>query len=185
MTLRSTDLPPIPADWRVSSQVDDAESSDFVSELDHTLRALSRVRVPMTLYVVHTLCTPHRIALASAKSALERLGPVGSLAEGVIGFLFIGPRTPNHRSRGNFGDVIARRLCSAMRDHSVDGAACAVALAALNLWSDEVVGVESLASDLMQLMQPRFHAGRKPMAHLAHMGDECWFPYTQSEFQSV
>lgn len=155
MTLHSTDLPPIPADWHVSSLFGDPESSDFVSELDHTLRALSRVRVPMTLYVVHTPRTPHRIALASTKSALERLGPVGSLAEGVIGFLYIGPRTPSPRSRGNLGDVIARRLCSAMRDHGVDSAACSVALAALNLWSDEVAGVEALAGDLMHLARPQ------------------------------
>ncbi len=123
-------------------------------EIQQTLRTLGSARLPLSLYSVSIRGVPSDTAHAAVRQDLELVGRVGRLADGSVGFLYIGPRAVGERQRRILSDRITRDVRSAMRRWSFGRDTAPVQLRAVHRWSDELSDAEQLIDELLRL-RPR------------------------------
>lgn len=122
----------------------------FEAAIERSLRMLRGVHIPVSFLAVHLGAGGRGDAAEAVAEALSQFGPVGWLADGSVGLLYLGPRPPEKD-----GDrVLTGRVFSRVerRLHERGWAALCrdIELAAVHGWTDEIDGPGDLVRALDQ-----------------------------------
>ncbi len=121
------------------------------ADIDDTLHSLGSARLPLSLYALSVPgVAPDVLALAATR-ALGLVGAVGRLADGSVGFLYIGPHAAKASRQRALSERIAGALRTALAEGSARTTAWPVVLHAVHGWSDEFGGARTLIDGLLRL----------------------------------
>ncbi|HLI14103.1 MAG TPA: hypothetical protein VKY65_21120 [Alphaproteobacteria bacterium] len=140
----------------------------FENEIERSLRLLQRMRLQVSLFAVRFPATADATTVDAASAALARLGPVGQLADGRIGLLYLGPRAP-----GPGGDValmrhVRRLMEQALSERGAGWLGERLEVSASHAWTDEVSSAQEFARELFVEQPVRRFAGVPAFARFAY-----------------
>lgn len=131
-------LAPMPL--MLPSPAGDAEQ--FMADLASACRYLGSTRLRCSLFSVRATGIAPRTALARLASRFEKLGPVGMLSDGHIGFLLLDRGHSSERDDAAVAALIHRQVSDAVAPGRLRR------LVALHYWADEISGADDLVCRL-------------------------------------
>lgn len=114
------------------------EAGDFAAEIARLLRPLRATHLRVSLFSLRFRGAADRLACNWAGGALRRYGPVGSLPDGRIGMLYVGPRFPGDDSGDVLSDLLSTRVRDVLMARGIRLPSGAVQLTVTHRWSDEI-----------------------------------------------
>lgn len=140
-------LAPVPL--ALPSPASDAEQ--FLADIASACRQLGSTRLRCSLFSVRPIGIAMRIALTRLTARFEKLGPVGILADGRIGFLLLDRGHSSEHDDDAFAALIRQQTLSALAPGS------AKHFVVLHYWADEVSDADDL---VWRLEDCTFHRSR-------------------------
>ena len=122
----------------------------FRNEVDRSVVLLRQVRLQMTLFAIRPAGSPDTATINAIASALARLGSVGWLADGRIGFLYMGPRALGHGGDSALMRHIRTAIEDGLNECEITFPREWIEIAASHGWTDEIGGVDELARPLFE-----------------------------------
>lgn len=119
--------------------------ADFMAELSAVSRQLCLTRLRCSLFAIRARGIDFPVALQRLKARFERLGVVGALDNGSIGFLHLDRCLVPERSDAAVADSIRQQAVGALKPGNVKR------FVALHYWTDEV----SVVDDLVRRLEDR------------------------------
>lgn len=120
-------------------------------ELDHCLRALSHTHLRISLFAFRVYGIDGDAAVLALMRRGTGIGVAGTLPDGAVGVLYLGPRIAESHGGGNLFLHLLDRVQETL-DHCFPDAGVAVTPAySLHFWSDEVAGLDDLIRYLTHL----------------------------------
>lgn len=123
----------------------------FNAAIDHSLRMLRGLHIPVSLFAVRTAGRPTAEAADVIGEALSQFGSVGRLADSSIGLLYLGPRSPETGGDDALANHIFRRVERRLHERGWSGVCGGLELSAVHRWTDHVSG----AAELMRALDFR------------------------------
>lgn len=128
----------------------------FDATIERSLRMLRGVHIPISFFAVRLSQASFAEAVGLIGDALSQFGPVGRLADGSVGLLYLGPRKPGPEGDSALAQHVRGRIESRLREHGWPMLVNQIEFAVAHGWTDEVDSVEDL---VRTLVWPRVHRG--------------------------
>lgn len=137
-----------------------APKTDFVSDIERIIGLLGKQRfLRLTLLRFQIEGLPQSAAVDLVTHALKPQGIVGTLPDGSVGFLYLGPR-----GKGMVADLalvhhIRQQLCREIRRQSPFNELRLASVSVAHCWADEVIDAQDLVDALHQPNVESLQAG--------------------------
>lgn len=121
----------------------------FDTAIERSLRMLRGVHIPVSFFAVQ-LGTGGAAAAEVVGEALSQFGPVGWLADGTVGLLYLGPRPPEKDGDTVLTSRVFSRVERRLQECGWAALCRGLELAAVHGWTDEIDGSGDLVRALAQ-----------------------------------
>ena len=122
----------------------------FDADIERSLRMLRGVHIPVSMFAVGLGDVARRSAADAIGDALGRYGPVGRLADGRIGLLYLGPRSREQNGDAILANQVQKSIERRLHERGWSALVQSLELAAAHGWSDEIFG----SVELIRMLGP-------------------------------
>ncbi|HLI12291.1 MAG TPA: hypothetical protein VKY65_11890 [Alphaproteobacteria bacterium] len=120
----------------------------FDAAIERSLRMLRGVHVPVSLFAIHLGGPSRHEATEAIGEALNRFGPVGRLADGGIGLLYLGPRATDESGDEALTNHLHSRVVRRLRESGWTALTRHMEFTAVHGWTDEMASSADLVAEL-------------------------------------
>jgi len=155
--LRPGARPGIPSDGFPGDSASLLPWHAFDAAIERSLHMLRGVHIPVSFFAVYLGTGGRGDAAEVVGEALSQFGPVGWLADGSVGLLYLGPRPPEKDGDTVLTSRIFNRVERRLQERGWAALCRGLELAAVHGWTDEIDG----SADLVQALD-QHRAGDRP-----------------------
>lgn len=122
----------------------------FEVAINHSLRLVHDVHIPVSLFAVRLAERKHRAATEVIGQALAEFGMVGLLSEGSIGLLYLGPHRPGGEGDAALTESVVGRIAQRLQEQGWAALCPSLKVMVAHGWTDEINGSADLVVALAQ-----------------------------------